>query len=103
MTEFDRQDRQITQDNPEDIKEFIRSSGLGADLLDERDETLEAWRLKWEGLAKGFMNYLQDRFTAIEQRLDRLDKKSLNSQNRTEKSPLDKGPNLKNLVRHSLH
>ncbi len=33
--------------------------GYIAGFLDgERDETLEAWRLKWEGLAKGFMNYL---------------------------------------------
>ena len=40
---------------------------------DLREETLEAWRLKWECLAKGFMNYLQDRFASIEQRLDRLE------------------------------
>jgi len=58
MTEFNRQDRQITQDNPEDIKEFITSNGLDVDLLDEPSEALEAWRLKWEGLAKGFMSYL---------------------------------------------
>ena len=56
-----------------EIKEFIASNGLGTDLLDDRDEALEAWRLKWEGLAKGFMNYLQDRFTSIEHRLDRLE------------------------------
>lgn len=55
------------------IKEFIASNGLDLDVLDEREETLEAWRLKWEGLAKGFMNYLQDRFTAIEQRLERIE------------------------------
>jgi hypothetical protein len=73
MTEFDRQDRQITQDNPEDIKEFMASAGLDLDSLDEREETLEAWRLKWEGLAKGFMIYLQDRFSAIEHSLDRLE------------------------------
>jgi len=73
MTEFDRQDRQITQDNPEDIKEFMASAGLDLNVLDEREETLEAWRLKWEDLAKDFMNYLQDRFTAIEQRLERIE------------------------------
>jgi hypothetical protein len=56
-----------------EIKEFIASNGLDLDVLDEREETLEAWRLKWEGLAKGFMNYLQDRFTSIEHRLDRLE------------------------------
>jgi hypothetical protein len=65
MDELDRQ---------EDIRQFIISNGLDIDLLDERDEALEAWRLKWEGLAKGFMNYLQDRFTSIEQRLERLEK-----------------------------
>jgi len=73
MTEFDRQDRQITQDNPEDIKEFIASNGLDLNVLDEREETLESWRLKWESLAKGFMDYLQERFTAIEQRLERIE------------------------------
>jgi hypothetical protein len=56
-----------------EIKDFVTSNGLNTDLLDERDETLEAWRLKWEGLAKGFVNYLQDRFSAIEHRLDRLE------------------------------
>ena len=61
-------DRELSQT---EIKEFIESNGLDIDLLDERDETLEAWRLKWEGLAKGFMNYLQDRFASIEHRLDR--------------------------------
>jgi len=60
-------------DKQEAIRQFIVSNGLDTDLLDERDEALEAWRLKWEGLAKGFMNYLQDRFSAIEQRLDGLE------------------------------
>ena len=59
--------------NQTEIKEFIASTGLDIDPLDERDDTLETWRLKWDGLAKGFMNYLQDRFTSIEQRLDRLE------------------------------
>jgi hypothetical protein len=58
--------------NP-DIRHFIASNGLDKDLLDDRDEALEDWRLKWEGLAKGFMGYLQDRFASIEQRLDRLE------------------------------
>jgi len=73
MTEIERQDRQSTQDNPEDIKKFITSNGLDRDLLDERDQALGAWRLKWEGLAKGFVNYLQDRFVSIERRLDQLE------------------------------
>ena len=60
-------------DREEDIQKFIRLNQLDTDLLDERDKALEAWRLKWEGLAKGFMNYLQDRFSAIEQRLDGLE------------------------------
>ena len=59
MVELDRQ---------EDICHFIESNGLDKDLLDERDEAIEDWRLKWEGLAKSFMNYLQDRFTSIESR-----------------------------------
>jgi hypothetical protein len=56
-----------------EVKDFVASNGLDLDLLDERDETLEVWRLKWEGLAKDFMNYLQDRFTSIEHRLERLE------------------------------
>ena len=64
MVELDRQ---------EDIRDFITSNGLDKDLLDEPSEALEAWRLKWEGLAKGFMNYLQERFASIEHRLDRLE------------------------------
>jgi predicted metal-dependent peptidase len=66
-------DRELSQT---EIKEFIASNGLDTDPLDERDErdeTLESWRLKWEGLAKGFLNYLQDRFASIEQRLERLE------------------------------
>ena len=63
-------DRELSQT---EIKDFITSNGLDIDLLDERDEALEAWRLKWEGLVKGFMNYLQDRFASIEHRLDRLE------------------------------
>jgi len=56
-----------------EIKGFIASTGLDIDPLDERNETLETWRLKWEELAKGFMNYLQDKFSAIEGRLARLE------------------------------
>ena len=56
-----------------EIIEFIASNELDLDLLDERDEALEAWRLKWEGLAKGFVNYLGNRLSAIEHRLDRLE------------------------------
>ena len=63
-------DRELSQT---EIKEFITSNGLDIDLLDERDEALEDWRLKWEELAKGFVNYLQDRFASIEQRLDQLE------------------------------
>jgi hypothetical protein len=63
-------DRELSQT---EIKEFIASNGLDIDLLDEREETLEDWRLKWEGLAKGFINYLQDRFASIEHRLERIE------------------------------
>jgi hypothetical protein len=41
--------------------------------LDEREETPEAWRLKWEGLTKGFVNYLENRFANIERSLDMLE------------------------------
>lgn len=54
----------------EDIQQFLSSTGLD---VEDRAESLEAWRLKWEGLAKGFMNYLQERFASIERRLDRLE------------------------------
>jgi hypothetical protein len=62
--------RELTQT---EIKEFIASNGLDMGLLDEREETLEAWRLKWEGLAKGFLNYVQERFASIEHRVDRME------------------------------
>ena len=63
-------DRELSQT---EIKEFIRSNGLDIDLWNERDEALEDRRLKWEGLAKGFVNFLQDRFASIERRLERLE------------------------------
>jgi hypothetical protein len=63
-------DRELSQT---EIKEFIVSNGQDTSILDERDEAFESWRLKWEGLAKGFMNYLQERFTSIEYRLSRLE------------------------------
>jgi predicted transcriptional regulator len=63
-------DGELTQT---EIKKFIASNGLDLEVLDEREETLESWRLKWEDLAKGFLNYLQDRFTAIEQRLEPIE------------------------------
>jgi|GEM_PF-1006792 hypothetical protein len=56
-----------------DIENFIASNGLGTDLLDERDETLEAWRQECNLLIRGFVNYLGNRFSAIEHRLDRLE------------------------------
>jgi len=56
-----------------EIKEFIALNGLDKDLLGEPSEALEAWRLEWEGLAKGFMNYLQERFTSVEHRLEQLE------------------------------
>jgi hypothetical protein len=56
-----------------EIKDFVTSNGLDIDLLDKREGNLEASRHKWEGLTKGFMNYLQDRLASIEHRLDRLE------------------------------
>jgi hypothetical protein len=63
-------DGELTQT---EIKKFIASNGLDLEVLDEREETLESWRLKWEDLAKGFLNYLHERFASIEHRLDRLE------------------------------
>ncbi len=62
--------REISQ--PE-IKDFIASNGLDLDVLDERDEALEAWRQEFNLLIRGFVNYLGNRFSAIEERLDRLE------------------------------
>jgi hypothetical protein len=56
-----------------EIKHFIASNGLGTDLLDERDDVLEAWRQECNLLIRGFVNYLENKFSAIEQRLDRLE------------------------------
>ena len=55
------------------IRHFIASNGLDIDLLDEREETLEAWRQECNLLIRGFVNYLGKRFSAIEHRLDRLE------------------------------
>jgi hypothetical protein len=63
-------DREITQT---EIKEFLSSNGLDIDPLDEREETLEAWRQECNLLIRGFVNYLGNRFSAIEHRLDRLE------------------------------
>lgn len=54
------------------VKEFIKSNGLDLDLLDKRQETLEALRQECNLLISGFMNYLEDRFSAIEHRVEQL-------------------------------
>ena len=59
--------------NQTEIKEFIVSNGLDLDVLDERDEALEAWRQECNLLIRSFVNYLGNRFSAIEHRLDRLE------------------------------
>jgi hypothetical protein len=41
--------------------------------LDEREETLEAWRQECNLLIRGFVDYLGNRFSAIEHRVDRLE------------------------------
>ena len=58
------------------IKEFIASNGLDLDVLDERDEALEAWRQEFNLLIRGFVNYFGNRFSAIEHRLDRLEQRA---------------------------
>lgn len=59
--------------NQTEIKEFLSSNGLDLDLLDERDKALEAWRQECNLLIRGLVNYLGNRFSAIEHRLDRLE------------------------------
>jgi hypothetical protein len=56
-----------------EIKDFVTSNGLDIDMLSERDEGLEYWRQECNLLIRGFVNYLGNRFTAIENRLDRLE------------------------------
>jgi len=55
------------------IKEFITSNGLDLDVLDKREETLEALLQECNFFIRSFVNYLDDRFSAIEHRLDRLE------------------------------
>ncbi|MGD0405684.1 MAG: hypothetical protein ABSB10_03440 [Candidatus Bathyarchaeia archaeon] len=56
-----------------EIQEFVASNGLDIDLLDEREETLEALQREFNLFIRGFGNCLQDRFSVIEHRLDRLE------------------------------
>ena len=67
---METKDRELSQT---EIKDFIASNGLSTDLLDERDEVLEAWRQEFNLFIRGFVNYLGNRFSAIEHRLDRLE------------------------------
>ena len=55
------------------VKEFIESNGLDSDVMDGREETLEPWRQECNLLIRGVVNYLDDRFSAIEHRVDRLE------------------------------
>ncbi len=55
------------------IKEFITSNGLDLDVLDKREGTVEALRQECNLLIRSFLNYLGDRFSVIEHRLDRLE------------------------------
>ena len=56
------------------IKEFIASNGLDSDVLGEREETLESWRQECNLLIRGVVNCLENRFSDIERRLDRLER-----------------------------
>ena len=60
--------------NQTEIKEFIESNGLDSDVLDDREENLEPWQLECNLLIRGVVNYLDDRFSAIEHRVDRLER-----------------------------
>jgi len=42
-------------------------------VLDEREETLEDWRDECNLLVRGFVNYLEDRSSAIEHSVGRLE------------------------------
>ena len=55
------------------IKEFIAANGLDLDELDKREETVEALQQEYNLFIGTFVNYLKDRFSAIEHRLDRLE------------------------------
>ena len=55
------------------IKEFITSNGLDSDVLDKREKTLEALLQEYNFFIRSFVNYLEDRFSVIEHRLDRLE------------------------------
>ncbi|MGO8990406.1 MAG: hypothetical protein ACLQGU_03985 [bacterium] len=56
-----------------ETKKFLSSNGLDHDLLDEPSEALEAWRKDCNLLIRGFVNYLENRFSAIEHRLERIE------------------------------
>lgn len=45
------------------IRHFIASNGLDIDLLDERNEALEAWRQECNLLIRSFVNYFGNRFS----------------------------------------
>ena len=55
------------------IKEFIAANGLDLDVLDKREETVEALRQECNFFIRSFMNYLEDRLSVIEHRLNRLE------------------------------
>jgi hypothetical protein len=56
-----------------EIKDFLASNGLDLDVSDERDEALEAWQQECNFFIRTFANYLEDRLSVIEHRLDRLE------------------------------
>jgi hypothetical protein len=69
-SKMETKDRELNQT---EIKDFVTSNGLDLDVLDEREETLEAWRQEFNLLIRDFVNYLENRFSAIEQRLERIE------------------------------
>ena len=56
-----------------EIKEFIAANGLDLDVLDKREETVEVLRQECNFFIRSFLNYLEDRFSAIEHKVDRLE------------------------------
>ena len=60
----------------EDIQHFLSSNGLDKDFLDERSESLEVYRQTGEFIAD-FFRSIERRFTSIEYRLNRLEKRAV--------------------------
>lgn len=57
----------------EEIEAWLATNGLTAEELDEKDEEIRAWQRECQETVRGFWNYLDNRFSAIEKRLSVLE------------------------------